>query len=154
MASESIVEHPVSAGGVVCRVRQGVVELVVCQRRNPLVWGLPKGTPESGETLEETAIREVNEETGLQVKLDVPLGSIKYWFMAPDKKTRYNKTVHFYLMHTAGGDLGLHDVEFDEVHWLPAESALRLMTYTNEARIVTQAIAHITEGFARCSLGS
>jgi 8-oxo-dGTP pyrophosphatase MutT (NUDIX family) len=74
----------ISAGGIVIRYEDGVPHLVVgSRRREPdgVTWTLPKGTPESGETVEQTALREVAEETGLQVRITEPLDSIEYWFV-------------------------------------------------------------------------
>ena len=71
------IQRAVSAGGVVWRKdpREGV-EIVVCGRRSDRVWGLPKGTPDADELIEETALREVREETGLDVQLGERLGTI------------------------------------------------------------------------------
>ena len=129
-----------SAGGVVYRQHDGKVEVVLCGRTTPALWVLPKGTPDEGEQLEETALREVREETGLEVDIQSPLGSVNYWFVRTQDGTRCNKTVHFYLMTPTGGSLDLHDPEFDEVHWFPGEEALRIMTYPTEAPIVQKAI--------------
>lgn len=139
------VERLVSAGGVVYRVRDGTVEVVLCGRREPPRWSLPKGTPDPGETLEETALREVHEETGLEPRMVGPLQSIEYWFVRPDDRVRCHKTVHFYLMESVGGDTSLHDPEFDVVEWLPAEEALRRLTYANEARVLERALAVIAQ---------
>jgi 8-oxo-dGTP pyrophosphatase MutT (NUDIX family) len=126
-----------SAGGVVYRRTPGGIEIVLAHRRTPPLWALPKGTPASGESLEETALRETAEETGLSVEIEAPIGPISYVFVRGS--TRYYKTVHFYLMHPIGGDLADHDHEFDEVRWVPLPEALRLMTYPTERSVVEQA---------------
>jgi 8-oxo-dGTP pyrophosphatase MutT (NUDIX family) len=98
---------------------------------------LPKGTPDPGERIEETALREVEEETGLRVELGQSLGSITYWFTSG--RTRFHKEVHHWLMEPVGGDLGDHDHEFDFVEWAPLEEALSRLTYENERRVVRRA---------------
>jgi 8-oxo-dGTP pyrophosphatase MutT (NUDIX family) len=135
------VEFLVSAGGVVYRPHNGTVELLLCGRRSPATWSLPKGTPEAGESLEETAVREVREETGLEVALLKPLGAIRYWFARPTDGVRCRKTVHFYLMRAVGGSLEGHDPEFDEVRWFSAPEALRALTHVNEAGMAEKALA-------------
>ena len=134
------VKRPVSAGGVVYRQRKGNVEVALCGRREPLRWSLPKGTPDRGETIEQTALREVREETGLKVALEGPIGSIQYWFMQPPDPTRFNKTVHFYLMTCCGGSISDHDYEFDEVEWVPIDEAQRRLTFANEVKILGSAL--------------
>ncbi|GBD11966.1 Putative mutator protein MutT4 [bacterium HR23] len=137
------VEHLVSAGGVVYRRRNGQVEIVLCgwkDRGGRAGWGLPKGTPNPGESLEEAALRESAEETGLQVVLERPLGKIDYWFIRPTDKVRCHKTVHFYLMRAVGGDVALHDQEYDEVRWFPVDEALKMMSYKNEQQTVQKAL--------------
>ena len=134
------VKNAVSAGGVVYRGSPQGPEFVLCGRSGLGTWSLPKGTPDAGETLEETALREVREETGLQVELEEPLGSITYWFTLSSNESRCHKTVHFYLMGERGGSVDLHDQEFDTVRWFPAEEALRALTYSNEATVAQRAI--------------
>mgnify|MGYP000894263869 CR=1 FL=1 len=141
MPDKPQIEYAVSAGGVVYRLCGGRLEFVVCERFQPRTWSLPKGTPDWGETLEQTALREVKEETGLDVELKKPLGSITYWFTGSSRNTKCHKTVHFYLMESIGGSTALHDIEFDQVNWYPAAEALELMTYPNEAHIVNKALA-------------
>ena len=130
-----------SAGGVVHRSLEGRTEVALVHRRHPRLWALPKGTPDAGETLEETALRETREETGLQVALEAPLRSISYVFVRG--RTRFHKTVHFFLMRQVGGDVSLHDHEFDEVRWFQLEEALELMTHATERSVVQQAAAAI-----------
>jgi 8-oxo-dGTP pyrophosphatase MutT (NUDIX family) len=123
-----------SAGGVVHRSHEGRTQVVLVHRRHPRLWALPKGTPDSGETLEETALRETREETGLEVELEDRLRSISYVFVRG--RTRFHKTVHFFLMRPVGGDVSLHDHEFDEVRWFQLEEALEMMTHATERSVV------------------
>ena len=126
-----------SAGGVVHRIDAGRAEVVLVHRREPSLWALPKGTPNSGETLVETAVRETREETGLQVEIEEPISSIFYYFVRG--RTRFHKTVHFFLMRPIGGRLEDHDHEFDEVRWVQIEEALELMTHATERGVVLRA---------------
>ena len=127
-----------SAGGVVHRTEGGRVEFVLVRRHHPPLWALPKGTPDSGETLAETAIRETNEETGLLVEIEEPISAITYFFV--HGRTRFHKTVHFFLMHAIGGRLEDHDHEFDEVGWFPIDQALQRMTHATERGVVQRAV--------------
>ncbi|HEX5013967.1 MAG TPA: NUDIX hydrolase [Candidatus Limnocylindrales bacterium] len=129
-----------SAGGIVVRYEGGTPQLVVgCRRRDRhiVTWTLPKGTPNPGETREETATREVREETGLDVRITGPLDSIEYWFVQGG--TRIHKTVHYYLMEPTGGDLGRHDHEFETVRWVPFDEAQNLLTFETERALVARA---------------
>ena len=141
-------QHPeqlVSAGGIVYRVNNGRVEVVVCSRNSPPLWGLPKGTPDPGETLRQTALREVEEETGLKVEIDGFADSIDYWFVSPYDGIRRHKRVFFFLMSATGGDVSLHDHEFDAVDWLPVEDALTTLTHENEVTIVRKGLSMVSE---------
>lgn len=145
MNAKSRVENPVSAGGVVCQTNSGRLETVLCGRSQPVRWSLAKGTPDEGETLEQTALREVREETGLEVEIEGSLGSIDYWFAARGKDVRYHKTVHFYLMAPVGGATDQHDPEFDVVQWFDAEDALKNLAYANEVNVLQRALDLIAE---------
>ena len=145
MNGKSRVETPVSAGGVVYQINAGRLETVLCGRSHPVRWSLAKGTPDPGETLEETALREVREETGLEVKIDGSLGSIDYWFADRSRDVRYHKTVHFYLMIPVGGATDQHDPEFDVVEWFDAEKAVKTLAHANEANVLQKALDIIAE---------
>ena len=145
MGGKSRVENPVSAGGVVYQMNGGRLETVLCGRSQPVRWSLAKGTPDAGETLEQTALREVREETGLEVEIDGPLGSIEYWFADRGKDVRYHKTVHYYLMVPVGGATDQHDPEFDVVQWFDAEDALKNLAYANEVNVLQRALDLIAE---------
>ena len=112
-----------------------------CRRRerDGRTWTLPKGTPNAGETTEQTALREVAEETGLEVRITAPLDSIEYWFVLGG--TRIHKTVHYFLMEPTGGDLAGHDHEFAEVRWVGFDEASSLLTFETERALVAKAAA-------------
>ncbi|MEK7681649.1 MAG: NUDIX hydrolase [Chloroflexota bacterium] len=139
--SASSIERLVSAGGVIYRMVDGRMEVALCGRGEGALWALPKGTPELDETIEQTALREAREETGLQVEIEAPLGNITYWFQHDG--IRCFKTVHFHLMRPVGGALDKHDPEFDVVQWFPVDEALRVMTYTNETTVVRAAVERV-----------
>ena len=135
------VEQAVSAGGVVFRRGDHGVEIVLCGRAHENLWALPKGTPEAGEPIEQTALREVREESGLGVDIVGDLGSIAYVFARPSQGVRFEKTVHHFLMRPDGtGSVDAHDHEYDRVEWFAIAEALRLMTHRNEATIVRRAL--------------
>lgn len=109
-----------------------------------MTWTLPKGTPHPGETTEETAVREVAEESGLEVSIVRPFDSIAYTFV--QGRTRIYKTVHYFLMVPTGGDLARHDHEFDEVRWIGFDEAAAMLTFETERALVARAAAAATEG--------
>jgi len=136
-----------SAGGIVVRFDEGIPSLVVGARRRDrdvLTWTLPKGTPNAGETREQTALREVAEETGLEVRITDELDSIEYWFV--QRGTRIHKTVHYFLMEPVGGDLSRHDHEFDQVRWIPFDQAPDLLTFETERALVAKAAEVVDPG--------
>ena len=151
----------VSSGGVLHRYAyDGVLEFLLVGRRQPLLWALPKGTPLAGETMEETALREVAEETGVLGQIVAPLGSISYSFRTPPRgvlvpgrrrgqqhgddgppHTRFHKTVHHFLLRPVAGDTALHDAEYDFARWVPAAEALTLVSHENERSVLRRALA-------------
>jgi 8-oxo-dGTP pyrophosphatase MutT (NUDIX family) len=138
------VEQARSAGGVVFRRVDAATEIILCGRTAERLWALPKGTPEPGESVAETALREVREETGLGVQIVDDLGTIEYEFARPAKGVRFEKSVQHYLMRPDGrGSIEEHDHEYDRVEWFPVAEALRSMTYPNEANVVRRALGAI-----------
>lgn len=141
-ASRRLAVHDlVSAGGIVYRTLPSGLEIVLCGRTSAGLWGLPKGTPQDRETIEETARREVREETGLEVQIERKVGEIEYWFTRAEQGKRFHKRVHHFLMVPVGGDVEHHDHEYDLVRWFPAIEAERRLTYENEAEILRRALA-------------
>jgi 8-oxo-dGTP pyrophosphatase MutT (NUDIX family) len=131
--------HETSAGGLVIDGIDGPKDSQVAaligriDRRGRMLWSLPKGHIELGETAEQTAIREVAEETGIQGSVLAALGSIDYWFVTEGR--RVHKTVHHYLMRFSGGELSDEDVEVTEVAWVPLRELPKRLAYADERRL-------------------
>ena len=138
MTSKAGTREAVSAGGVVYREDSGTLLIALCGRIRTATWNLPKGTPNDGETLEQTALREVQEETGLEVEIETELGHIEYWFTRESQ--HFHKKVYFFLMEQRGGNFDLHDPEFDVVEWFTARQAAKALTFKTESDVVRRAI--------------
>ena len=131
-----------SSGGVVFRKGAGGPEIALASRRTKrgaLAWGLPKGLVEEGEEPFETAVREVEEETGLVAEVREPLGDISYWYVWNGERVR--KKVSFFLMEAVGGDVSKHDHEMEEVRWFPLPRAERKASYRGEQDVIRKAAA-------------
>lgn len=127
-----------AAGGAVVSLVDGELHLVLIAtpRDGGVRWSLPKGHFHKGETREQTAIREVREETGLVPEILDVLGSVDYWFT--DRKYRYHKFVHFFVMRAIGGNLDDHDDEVVEARCFGWDEALARMAYASERKIVAE----------------
>jgi 8-oxo-dGTP pyrophosphatase MutT (NUDIX family) len=121
---------------VVIRRGERGPEVILAGREG--MWVLPKGTPDADERIEDTATREVREETGLEVRIVRPIGQIEYWFALP--RRRVHKIVHFYLMEALGGDISRHDHEYDEVRWVPVDDARRMLTFDTYREMLERAL--------------
>jgi ADP-ribose pyrophosphatase YjhB (NUDIX family) len=127
-----------SAGGLVVDAdRERAVLIGRLDRHGKLLWSLPKGHIEDGETIEQTALREVKEETGISARVLGPLGTIDYWFVA--ERRRVHKTVHHFLLEAVGGELCDEDVEVTEVAWVPIADLESTLAYTDERALVRKA---------------
>ncbi|MGQ0467116.1 MAG: NUDIX hydrolase [Sporichthyaceae bacterium] len=127
----------VSAGGLVVDRRAEEPTGVLIgrlDRRGRLLWSLPKGHVEAGETTEQAAIREVHEETGIKGRVLAKLGVIDFWFVA--EGTRVHKTVHHFLLEAESGELSDEDVEVDEVAWFPLGELAGRLAYETERKLL------------------
>jgi len=134
-------ELQVSAGGVVYREKISGVEVALIKVGPIIRWQLPKGLVDSGETPEQTAVREVREETGLVAKIESALEKIEYWYVSGSKtgKVRYHKFVHFYLMKYRSGSTDDHDDEVLEARWVPIADGIGMLSFKSERELVEKA---------------
>lgn len=129
-----------SAGGLVVDPQhENVVLIGRLDRKGTLLWSMPKGHIEAGETTEQTAMREVKEETGISAKVLRPLGTIDYWFVA--ERRRVHKTVHHFILEATGGELSDEDVEVTEVAWFPMDQLDTILAYADERTLARKARA-------------
>ena len=129
----------VSAGGLVVD-STGTRGLLIARRdqkdQTRLIWSLPKGHIEAGETPEIAALREVAEETGITSEIARSLGVIDFWFMASGK--RIHKTVHHFLFKEVGGSLKPQVTEVDDVAWIPLEEIVTKLAYPDEKKLIAR----------------
>lgn len=112
-------------------------------RRGRLLWSLPKGHVEEGESVEDAAVREVEEETGILGRVIGRLGTIDFWFVAENR--RVHKTVHHYLLEATGGELSDSDVEVVKVAWVPLTQMAGRLAYADERRLVDRVAEILTD---------
>ena len=130
----------VSAGGVVYRREGDDLEILLAARRTrrgDLAWGLAKGGIEPDETIEDAAVREVREETGIEAVIEASLGDTRYFYVWDDVRVR--KVVHFFLMRAVGGDTNDHDDEMEDVRWFPLDRSLKRAAYRGERDVLARA---------------
>jgi ADP-ribose pyrophosphatase YjhB (NUDIX family) len=129
-----------SAGGLVVDLDGDVPRGALIgrtDRSGRLLWSLPKGHIEAGETAEQAAVREVEEETGISGEILAELGTIDFWFVAEGR--RIHKTVRHYLLRATGGELSDADVEVAEVAWVPLPDIRAQLAYPDERGLVDAA---------------
>ena len=129
-----------SAGGLVVDLAGDVPRgalIARTDRHGKLLWSLPKGHIEPGETAEQAAVREVEEETGISGVILAELGTIDFWFVADGR--RIHKTVRHFLMRATGGELSDADIEVAEVAWVPLPEIAAQLAYPDERGLVDTA---------------
>jgi 8-oxo-dGTP pyrophosphatase MutT (NUDIX family) len=144
------VRTEVSSGGVVFRMRDDGGFDVALIRTHEGRWQLPKGWVEDGESMEETARREVREETGIEANVIGPLGEIEYWYNSTydPEPGRVHKFVHFYLLQYVTGSTEDHDREVLEARWVDIAEGGRMLAFKDERRIMSLALVALTKAAA------
>jgi len=124
-----------AAGGVLIRSGAGKPEVAVIHRPKYSDWTLPKGKLDQGETYEQAALREVEEETGMTAELGRELSAVSY----RDRKGR-SKLVRYWQMRALDGEFRSGS-EVDELRWLEPQEAAQLLSYEHDAALVREALA-------------
>jgi len=132
-------EH--SSGGAVIDLRDGVPFVAMIATRGRSRWGLPKGAVSPGETSEQAALREVQEETGLDAEVIGLLDTIEYFFRAGDVLIK--KSVDFYLMRFTGGTMTPQLSEVDDVEWVALPEAIQRASFDSERKLLSLALEQI-----------
>ncbi|MHA1556272.1 MAG: NUDIX hydrolase [Candidatus Heimdallarchaeota archaeon] len=139
----------ISAGGVVYRqCDDNKIRVALIRDQNTHNWILPKGRIEDGETLEDTSIREVKEETGLQsIKLVDKIGKTNYWFRTKCKD-KFTKEVHFFLYEdeTGEGKICVEADHFDKGQWFTKDEAIKKIGFIAQRKILHKAFKLIEDG--------
>jgi 8-oxo-dGTP pyrophosphatase MutT (NUDIX family) len=133
----------VSAGGLVISADDPSLVALISHRNRGggEDWVIPKGHQEKGEELQETALREVKEETGIEAEIINKIGEITYSFrLGP---VRIKKTVHHFLMKQVGGNLTHEDDpegEVLKVAWFPVSKLDEVLAHDNERKVAMRAL--------------
>lgn len=132
-----------SAGGIVIRRNAAEqIEVLLIQHRAHRGWGFPKGWVEPGETPQQAAIREVEEESGARAEIVADLLPTRYHYVNRQKQ-RVTKTVTWYLMRYLGEGNQTHAFEVSAVEWLPLEEVHARLTYKNDKDLFAAALGEI-----------
>jgi 8-oxo-dGTP pyrophosphatase MutT (NUDIX family) len=140
-------EH--SSGGAVIHYLDGRPHVAMIATRGRSRWGLPKGAVSKGETSQQAALREVQEETGILADIVSPLDTIEYYFRAGD--TLIRKRVDFYLMQYVGGKLTPQLTEVDDVEWVELSESIRRASFESEKKLLSSALEQIESVAKRVS---
>jgi 8-oxo-dGTP diphosphatase len=147
LKSPNPVATQVSAGGVAYRQVDSTIEIVIILAHPNRRWQLPKGIVDEGESIEQAAMREVREETGITTTLIAHLETIEYWYVgnARGMRMKFHKFVHFFLLNYLNGEVSDHDHEVAEARWVSLHDAIEMLAFKNEVEIVRKAAQLISE---------
>jgi len=120
------------------------VKVLIVHRPKYDDWSFPKGKADPGESIEQTALREVREETGIEARIIDRLPSVRYAYEGKERIPR-PKIVHYFLMEPAGGSLAVNGYEIDQALWVEPKEALDRLTYDHDRKLLSDAI-HQLEG--------
>ena len=127
--------HEKSCGAIVYRRFHGNIEILLIKHINSGHWSFPKGHVEQGETEIETALREIKEETGLDVLIDPSFRETVTYF--PRKDTQ--KVVVYFIAKAKTFEYIPQEDEIAEIRWVDIGHAVQMLTYENDKTIVNKA---------------
>jgi 8-oxo-dGTP pyrophosphatase MutT (NUDIX family) len=137
-----------SAGGIVFKKEGQELLILISQHSQHLGWVFPKGLIGDKEHIkdekkEDTAVREVKEETGVDALILKQITPVTYWYVWEGEKRK--KTVYYFIMKGIGGDITKHDNEMSAVEWISQDKVLERLTYKSDKDAYREALPHIRE---------
>lgn len=133
------IKHLHSAGGVIFRKTGNTFEVALIAIKEKTVWTLPKGIIDKGEIPEMTAVREIEEETGLTGRIIDQLGEKSYWFYLKDENLKCKKKVSYFLLEYISGNTDRECFEVDEARWFEISDAINQASYRSDRDILEKA---------------
>jgi 8-oxo-dGTP diphosphatase len=135
-AAMSEKDEIVAAGGIVIDKKSADQSLVLLVHRPEYDdWSFPKGKLDSGETIEQAALREVKEETGLDCRILENLAPVRYSYQNRSGRTR-QKVVHYFLMEPVAGRISVNIHEIDAAQWHNTSDALDKLSYEHDRKLL------------------
>ncbi len=141
----STIRYLKSAGGVVFRTVDDYFEVALIATKNKTVWTLPKGLVEKDERPEDTAVREIKEETGLLTKVNCLIDEKSFWFFLKQENAKCKKTVKYFLLEYISGKIEDFGWEVDDARWFPIDEAIKIVKYKTDKEILEKAIKRLKE---------
>ncbi|HSK71644.1 MAG TPA: NUDIX hydrolase [Pyrinomonadaceae bacterium] len=131
----------VSAGGAAFRQNGADFEIAIVSVKPSMRWQLPKGIVDEGETIEQTALREVREEAGIETEILEKIETVEYWYFGNKngERVRFHKYVHFFLMKYLSGETENHDHEVAEARWVKIDEAIKMLAFKSEKAVIEMA---------------
>ena len=124
-----------AAGGVVVDNKATPPRVLLVHRPRYDDWSFPKGKLDPGETVEEAALREVLEETGIRCRIVRKIDTLRYSYQT-SKGRRRPKVVHYFLMDPLTDEIRVPGAEVDRADWLDFETALRTLSYKRDRELL------------------
>lgn len=129
-------EEKLAAGGIIVDDSTGVRRVLLVHRPGYDDWSFPKGKLEAGETVEQAALREVKEETGLKCRIIRELAITRYRYRTRTTGRLRPKSVHYFLMERLSRRIKVPVEEVDSAEWFEIEEAARTLTYTQDKKLL------------------
>lgn len=125
-----------AAGGIVIEAEIGFPRVLLVHRPRYDDWSFPKGKLDAGETVEQAAVREVEEETGLTCRIIREVATLRYAYRSRNKGPLRPKKVHYFLMERVTGEIRVPGEEVDQAAWFDIDDALRNLSYERDRELL------------------